>query len=147
MRTIEVSGDLTLAALSTTAITGSLAAATYMCGVWAGAKIGCLHAATTLSGKTAAGLAATAGVAGTVALGAATAIAGAGSIAWWVNTIFASRDVWDNSFARDACFFHKMRDHHVLPSDDHHISCHHQSGEWASTNSRVVVGHRGIRWN
>lgn len=145
-RTIAFAGETALTALMTTSITGTAAAATYMAGAWVGAKIGSAKAAATLGGKFKAGALATAGTVGTVALGATTAVAGGASVIWWASTIHAYRDVWDNSFAKDAFFFHQMRDHHVLPGNATD-SCRHRSGEWTSINKAMVVGKRGIRWN
>ena len=146
-RTIEFSADLTLTALAGTAITGTAAAATYLAGAWVGAKAAEYKIAGTVGTKASAGVGLIAGGVGTAILGLGTSVAAIGTVAWCYNIVEAYRDVWDNEFSRDAFFCHKMRDHHVLPEDDHYIHCHHANNGWSSINNQLRVGHRGIRWN
>ena len=143
-RIIEFSGDLTLTALATTSITGTAAAATYMTGVYAGAHLAAAKTAASTGAVAKAGLLGGAAVIGSAAIGLVTAGVGAFSVAWWMGTIDAYRDTWDNNFARDAWFFHKMRDHHVLADNgQYQRSCNHSNGDWTTLNNRYVAWKKG----
>jgi len=147
VRTIEFSGEVALTALLTTSITCTAAAATYMTGAWAGAKFGSMKAATAFGAKAKAGILAIAGAVGVGALGVVTIAGGVGSFYWWVVTIQAYRDVWDNNFAKDAFFFHKIRRHHVLPDNDRYVQCLHVDMAWTSPNASLIaglLGHPGL---
>ena len=143
-RIIEFSGDMTLTALTSTAMTGTAACATYMAGAYAGAQLAAVKTAATTGAAAKAGLLGGAAVIGSATMGLVTAGVGVFSVAWWIGTINAYRDTWDNNFARDAWFFHKMRDHHVLPDNGRHRRiCNHTNGDWTTLNNRYVAWRKG----